>query len=69
MQQYQKRTKKMIDYGDQRKISFVLTEEQMNRYLRVLGQLNRSQLMRDLLMKAVREKESEINLQQKEESV
>jgi hypothetical protein len=59
----------MIDYGDQRKISFVLTEDQMNRYLRVLGQLNRSQLMRDLLMKAVREKENEINLQQKEESV
>lgn len=69
MQHYQKRTKKMIDYGDQRKISFVLTEDQMNRYLRVLGQLNRSQLMRDLLMKAVREKENEINLQQKEESV
>jgi hypothetical protein len=58
MQVYQKKNKKMVDYGNQ-KISFMIADDQFDRYLRALGHLNRSQLMRDLLMKAVREKELE----------
>jgi hypothetical protein len=59
MQVYQKKTKNMIDYSGNQKISFMIANDQFDRYLRVLGHLNRSQLMRDLLMKAVREKELE----------
>jgi metal-responsive CopG/Arc/MetJ family transcriptional regulator len=49
----------MIDYSGNQKISFMIADDQFDRYLRTLGHLNRSQLMRDLLMKAVREKELE----------
>jgi len=59
MQVYQKKTKNMIDYSGNQKISFMIADDQFDRYLRALGHLNRSQLMRDLLMKAVREKELE----------
>ena len=60
MQHYQKKTKKMVDYSGNQKISFMIPDDQFDRYLRALGNLNRSQLMRDLLMKAVREKEQEM---------
>jgi hypothetical protein len=59
MQVYQKKNKKMVDYSGNQKISFMIADDQFDRYLRALGHLNRSQLMRDLLMKAVREKELE----------
>ena len=60
MQVYQKKIKKMVDYSGNQKISFMIPDDQFDRYLRALGNLNRSQLMRDLLMKAVREKEQEM---------
>ena len=60
MQQYQKKTKKMSEYHGIRKITATFTDEQMDRFLAVFGQMNRSKLIRDLLMKAVREKEQEI---------
>jgi len=59
MQVYQKKSKKMVDYSGNQKISFMIADDQFDRYLRALGHLNRSQLMRNLLMKAVREKELE----------
>jgi metal-responsive CopG/Arc/MetJ family transcriptional regulator len=49
-----------------RKLTATFNDEQMDRFLAVFGQMNRSKLIRELVMKAVREKESEINLQQKE---
>lgn len=61
MQHYQKKLKKMVEYSGNQKISFMIPDDQFNRYLSALGNLNRSQLMRDLLMKAVREREQEIN--------
>ena len=60
MQVYQKKIKKMVDYSGNQKISFMISDDQFDRYLRALGNLNRSQLMRDLLMKAVRDKEQEM---------
>lgn len=66
MQQYQKKIKKMVNYSGNQKISFMISDDQFDRYLRALGKLNRSQLMRDLLMKAVREKEQDNILQQNE---
>ena len=60
MQHYQKKIKKMVDYSGNQKISFMIPDDQFDRYLRALGGLNRSQLMRDLLMKAVREREQEM---------
>jgi len=60
MQHYQKKLKKMVDYSGNQKISFMIPDDQFDRYLRALGNLNRSQLMRDLLMKAVRDKEQEM---------
>ena len=60
MQVYQKKLKKMVDYSGNQKISFMIPDDQFDRYLRALGNLNRSQLMRDLLMKAVREREQEM---------
>jgi hypothetical protein len=57
MQHYQKKLKKMVEYSGNQKISFMIPDDQFDRYLSALGHLNRSQLMRDLLMKAVREKE------------
>ena len=60
MQHYQKKIKKMVDYSGNQKISFMIPDDQFDRYLRALGNLNRSQLMRDLLMKAVRDKEQEM---------
>jgi metal-responsive CopG/Arc/MetJ family transcriptional regulator len=60
MQVYQKKIKKMVDYSGNQKISFMIPDDQFDRYLRALGNLNRSQLMRDLLMKAVRDKEQEM---------
>lgn len=60
MQVYQKKLKKMVDYSGNQKISFMIPDDQFDRYLRALGNLNRSQLMRDLLMKAVRDKEQEM---------
>ena len=60
MQVYQKKIKKMVDYSGNQKISFMIPDDQFDRYLRALGNLNRSQLMRDLLMKAVREREQEM---------
>jgi len=59
MHQYQKKTKKMSEYNGIRKITATFTDEQMDRFLAVFGQMNRSKLIRDLLMKAVREKELE----------
>jgi metal-responsive CopG/Arc/MetJ family transcriptional regulator len=50
----------MVDYSGNQKISFMISDDQFDRYLRALGNLNRSQLMRDLLMKAVRDKEQEM---------
>jgi len=61
MHQYQKKTKKMSEYNGIRKITATFTDEQMDRFLAVFGQMNRSKLIRDLLMKAVREKEQEIS--------
>ena len=63
MQQYQKKVKKMSEYHGMRKLTATFTDEQMDRFLAVFGQINRSKLIRELVMKAVREKESEINLQ------
>lgn len=60
MQVYQKKIKKMVNYSGNQKISFMIPDDQFDRYLRALGNLNRSQLMRDLLMKAVRDKEQEM---------
>jgi metal-responsive CopG/Arc/MetJ family transcriptional regulator len=60
MHHYQKKTKKMSEYNGIRKITATFTDEQMDRFLAVFGQMNRSKLIRDLLMKAVREKEQEI---------
>lgn len=57
MQVYQKKSKNMVEYSGNQKISFMISDDQFDRYLRALGHLNRSQLMRDLLMKAVRDKE------------
>lgn len=57
MQHYQKKTKKMSEYNGIRKITVTFNDEQMDRFLAVFGQLNRSKLIRDLLMKAVRDKE------------
>jgi len=62
MERYQKKSKKMVNYGGNQKISFMISDDQFDRYLKALGQLNRSQLMRDLLMKAVREEESKKKL-------
>jgi metal-responsive CopG/Arc/MetJ family transcriptional regulator len=50
----------MSEYNGIRKITATFTDEQMDRFLAVFGQMNRSKLIRDLLMKAVREKEQEI---------
>jgi hypothetical protein len=61
MQHYQKKTKKMSEYNGIRKITATFSDEQMDRFLAVFGQMNRSKLIRDLLMKAVREKEQELN--------
>lgn len=61
MQVYQKKSKNMVDYSGNQKISFMIADDQFDRYLRALGHLNRSQLMRDLLMKAVREREQELS--------
>jgi metal-responsive CopG/Arc/MetJ family transcriptional regulator len=66
MQHYQKKIKKMSEYNGMRKLTATFNDEQMDRFLAVFGQMNRSKLIRELVMKAVREKESEINLQQKE---
>jgi len=66
MQHYQKKIKKMSDYNGMRKLTATFNDEQMDRFLAAFGQMNRSKLIRELVMKAVREKESEINLQQKE---
>ena len=60
MQHYQKKTKKMSEYNGIRKITATFSDEQMDRFLAVFGQMNRSKLIRDLLMKAVREKEQEM---------
>jgi hypothetical protein len=60
MQHYQKKTKKMSEYGGIRKITATFSDEQMDRFLAVFGQMNRSKLIRDLLMKAVRDKEQEM---------
>jgi metal-responsive CopG/Arc/MetJ family transcriptional regulator len=49
----------MSEYNGIRKITATFTDEQMDRFLAVFGQMNRSKLIRDLLMKAVREKELE----------
>ncbi len=64
MQHYQKKIKKMSEYNGIRKITATFNDEQMDRFLAVFGQMNRSKLIRDLLMKAVREKEEENKLQQ-----
>jgi metal-responsive CopG/Arc/MetJ family transcriptional regulator len=56
----------MSDYNGMRKLTATFNDEQMDRFLAAFGQMNRSKLIRELVMKAVREKESEINLQQKE---
>jgi len=69
MHQYQKKTKKMSEYYGMRKITATLTDEQMDRFLAVFGQVNRSKLIRDLLMRAVRDKEFEKVMQQIEESI
>lgn len=61
MQHYQKKTKKMSEYNGIRKITATFNDEQMDRFLAVFGQMNRSKLIRDLLMKAVREKEQELS--------
>jgi metal-responsive CopG/Arc/MetJ family transcriptional regulator len=53
----------MYEYHGMRKLTATFTDEQMDRFLAVFGQINRSKLIRELVMKAVREKESEINLQ------
>jgi metal-responsive CopG/Arc/MetJ family transcriptional regulator len=66
MQHYQKKIKKMSDYNGMRKLTATFNDEQMDRFLAAFGQMNRSKLIRELVMKAVREKENEINLQQKE---
>ena len=66
MQHYQKKIKKMSDYNGMRKLTATFNDEQMDRFLAAFGQMNRSKLIRELVMKAVREKESEINLQQNE---
>lgn len=59
MQVYQKKVKKMSEYNGMRKITATFNDEQMDRFLAVFGQMNRSKLIRDLLMKAVREKEEQ----------
>jgi hypothetical protein len=64
MQQYQNKVKKMSEYHGMRKLTATFTDEQMDRFLAVFGQMNRSKLIRELVMKAVREKEFEINFQQ-----
>jgi len=69
MQQYQKKVKKMSEYNGMRKITATLTDEQMDRFLAVFGQVNRSKLIRDLLMRAVRDKEFEKVMQQIEDSI
>ena len=60
MEQYQKKGKKMSEYGGMRKITATFTDDQMDRVLGVFGGENKSKLIRDLLMKAVREKEQEV---------
>ena len=57
MEQYQKKIKKMSEYGGIRKITATFTDDQMDRVLAVFGGTNRSKLIRDLVMKAVRDKE------------
>lgn len=69
MQHYQKKVKKMSEYNGIRKITATFNDEQMDRFLAVFGQMNRSKLIRDLLMKAVREKEMENKLQQNESNL
>jgi muramoyltetrapeptide carboxypeptidase LdcA involved in peptidoglycan recycling len=59
MEQYQKKIKKMSEYGGIRKITATFTDDQMDRVLGAFGGENKSKLIRDLLMKAVREKEVE----------
>jgi metal-responsive CopG/Arc/MetJ family transcriptional regulator len=59
MEQYQKKIKKMSEYGGIRKITATFTDDQMDRVLGAFGQMNRSKLIRELVMKAVREKELE----------
>ena len=60
MEQYQKKGKKMSEYGGIRKITATFTDDQMDRVLGAFGGENKSKLIRDLLMKAVREKEQEV---------
>ena len=57
MHHYQKKVKKMSEYHGMRKLTATFTDEQMDRFLAVFGQMNRSKLIRELVMKAVREKE------------
>jgi metal-responsive CopG/Arc/MetJ family transcriptional regulator len=64
MEQYQKKIKKMSEYGGIRKITATFTDDQMDRVLGAFGQMNRSKLIRELVMKAVREKEVEKSFQE-----
>ena len=69
MEHYQKKGKKMSEYEGMRKLTATFNDEQMDRFLAVFGQMNRSKLIRDLVMKAVREKEMENKLQQNESNL
>lgn len=64
MQHYEKKIKKMSEYQGLRKITATFTDDQMDRFLKAFGHINRSKLVRELLMKAVREKEDQNKLQQ-----
>lgn len=59
MEHYEKKIKKMSEYNGLRKITATFSDEQMDRFLKAFGHINRSKLVRELLMKAVREKEAE----------